>query len=578
MINNAVDNNKNKPEISLSDYLNYITSTHNLYDRYRNDWRLCINSYHGGPEYKDAHYLRAYQVDFNTPSEMVNTYERADDGSYVAKFKAKVTQGATSQEVSRGQDKLSGSFYEEKLDSVPWYNYVKLITSEYNSILFRNPPQRYLGDQPEMDSFVEDVDGAGNSLGEFMSQVDVLTTVYGVLHIGCYKPIGSDVPKFKIHTPEDVTNWSYRYNPDGTLALESMVIRVEASDYHSVFRVLTDDYIDTIFIGNEDNEDGDYVPPVDSPDLENLEDGTYRIRQENELGYIPVVTVYQNVPVYNNVGSTIIMDVAQIQRSVYGDNAEIYSAITYSTHPTLVIDENTDQLNDGQVNAEPGGICRVQGGLTGDNQNYVFEFVSPSLDNIREIRELIDSKLNKLTQIAMLRSEDLIKASNSGEQIEIYDDKLAALIRKKATNLENTEAKLFNIYFDWTNQQRPDDFRISYSRQYNKRALETELKEIDTLMGVVNKYDELFRGSQEVPEYATEAEAIAEANRLGGTGAHSHEGEDGSTIYMPFATHDEYEAATGNMVAEPEFKTNMRNKIRTRLEELMSSTSTNQGL
>lgn len=562
----------------MSDYLNYITSTHNLYDRYRSDWRLCINSYHGGPEYKDAHYLRAYQVDFNTPSEMVNTYERADDGSYVAKFKAKVTQGSTYNETVRGQDKLSGSFYEEKLDSVPWYNYVKLITSEYNSILFRNPPQRYLGDQPEMDSFVEDVDGAGNSLSEFFSQVDVLTTVYGVLHIGCYKPIGSDVPKFKIHTPEDVTNWSYRYNPDGTLALESMVIRVEASAYHSVYRVLTDEYIDTIFIGNEDNEDGDYQPPVDSPDLEQLEDGTYRIRQENELGYIPIVTVYQNVPVYNNVGSTIIMDVAQIQRSVYGDNAEIYSAITYSTHPTLVIDENTDQLNDGQVNAEPGGICRVQGGLTGDNQNYVFEFVSPSLDNIREIRELIDSKLNKLTQIAMLRSEDLIKASNSGEQIEIYDDKLAALIRKKATNLENTEAKLFNIYFDWTNQQRPDDFRISYSRQYNKRALETELKEIDTLMSVVNKYDELFRGGDDVPEYATEAEAIAEANRLGGTGAHSHEGEDGSTIYMPFATHDEYEAAVGAMVAEPEFKTNMRNKIRTRLEELMSSTSTNQGL
>ena len=47
---------------------------------------------------------------------------------------------------------------------------------------------------------------------------------------------------------------------------------------------------------------------------------------------------------------------------------------------------------------------------------------------------------------------------------------------------------------------------------------------------------------------------------------------------MPFATHEEYETAIGNMVAEPEFKVNMRNKIRMRLEELMESTSTNQGL
>ena len=97
-------------------------------------------------------------------------------------------------------------------------------------------------------------------------------------------------------------------------------------------------------------------------------------------------------------------------------------------------------------------------------------------------------------------------------------------------------------------------------------------------MGVVNKYDELFSSNGEVPEYATQAEAIAEANRLGGTGAHSHEDEEGNIIYMPFATHEEYETAIGNMVAEPEFKVNMRNKIRMRLEELMESTSTNQGL
>ena len=562
----------------MSDYLNYITGTHTLYDKYYSDWRLCINSYHGGPEYKDAHYLRAYQVDFNTPSEMVNTYERADDGSYVAKFQAKVVQGSTRNATVRGQDKLSGSFYEEKLDAVPWYNYVKLITNEYNSILFRNPPQRMLGDDVDMSEFMENVDGEGNSLSEFMSQVDVLTTVYGVLHIGCYKPFGSDIPKFKIHTPEDVTNWSYAYNPDGSLTLDSMVIRIENSDYHSVYRVLSREHIDTIFVKN-DNSDEDYMPPVDSPDLEMIEEGTYRIRQENELGYIPVVTVYQNVKVYNNVGSTIIMDVAQIQRSVYGDSAEIYSAITYGAHPTLLVDESTDALNDGQVNAEPGGIVRVPGGLTGDQQNYVYQFASPSLDAITEIRDLIDNKINKLTQIAMLRSEDLIKASNSGNQIEVFDDKLAALIRKKATNLENAESKLFDIYFDWTNQQKPDNFRVSYSRQYNKRALETELKEIDVLINVVNKYEEMFGNDQiEAPSYSTEAEAIAEANRLGGTGAHEHVQEDGSSIYMPFETHELYEAAIGMTASEPDFKNNMRDKIRTRLEELMSSTSTNKGL
>ena len=150
----------------------------------------------------------------------------------------------------KGKTCWGGSFYGEKIDNTPVYNYVKLIASEYNSILFRNPPQRVTGDQPEMAQFIDDVDGEGSNLAEFMSQVDILATVYGVIHIGCYKPTGSDIPKFKIHTPEDVTNWSYKYDVDGNLKLQDMVIKLEESDIHAVYRVLTPEYIDTIFVGS----------------------------------------------------------------------------------------------------------------------------------------------------------------------------------------------------------------------------------------------------------------------------------------------------------------------------------------
>ena len=451
-------------------YVDFVTGRHSLYERYQDDWKLCINSFYGGVEYKDARYLRAYQVDLNTPSETISSYTVSDDGSYVQKHRAKVEYGASENQVNRGQDLLDGSFYLEKLDNTPLYNYVKLIVAEYNAILFRNPPTRALPDYDGIDQFLNDVDGEGNSINEFMSLVDQYTTIYGVCHVGCYKPIGSDIPKWKIHSPLDVTNWSYKYRADGTLALDSMVIRVEESEYHSVYRYITEESIDTIFIGN----DSDYVVPISDDNLEVLGENMYRISQPNELGIVPVVTVYQNVKVYNNVGSTVIQDVAQIQRSIYGDSGEIYSALTYSAHPTLVVDETTDQLNDGQIGSEPGSIIRVQAGLTGE-PNYVYEFASPELTAIDSIRTLIDSKIDKLTQISMLRSEDLIKSARSGEQIEVYDDKLAALIRRKATNLENTESKLWDLYFMWTNQTKPEDFSISYNRQFNKKALEHEL-------------------------------------------------------------------------------------------------------
>jgi len=557
----------------LDKYLDFITNTHSLYDRYYNEWQLCYRSWIGGVEYKDAKYLRAYQVDINTPSETINTYVVQDDGATVSRSRAKVEVGYSEQQTNRGQDVISGSFYYEKLENTPLYNYVKLIVSEYNAILFRNPPTRTLPDTPEITEFLEDVDGEGNSINEFMSQVDQMATVYGVVHIGCYKPIGSDIPRWKIHAPTDVTNWAYSYDIDGNLKLKELVVKLEDSDYHSVFRYYTPETIETIFVGNEE----DYLPPIDDPALEQLEDNTYRVVQENELGYIPIRTVYNAQKVYNNVGSTIIQDVSQIQRSIYGDMAEIYSAITYGAHPTLVVDETTDQLNDGQVGAEPGSVIRVQAGLTGE-PSYVYEFASPDLGAIDSIKGLVDSKIEKLSQIAMLRSEDLIKSSRSGEQIEVYDDKLAAQIRKKATNLENSEAKLWDIWFDWTNQTKPADFNVSYNRQFNKKALEHELSEINMSLNVLEKYDAMFTEGSAIRDYPTIEEAEAEARRLGGSGYHSHIREDGLETYMPFATHLEYELATGERTeADTEFKTEMRDKIRMRLSQLLSASTTNSG-
>tara|TARA_R100001463_G_scaffold61165_1_gene113925 strand:+ start:905 stop:2572 length:1668 start_codon:yes stop_codon:yes gene_type:complete len=554
----------------MSDYLDFITGAHPLYSRYYNDWKLCENSFYGGVEYKNARYLRAYQVDLNTPSETINTYSVDDNGAVTGKSKARLSQGYSSEQVNQGGGTMDGSFYAEKLDNTPLYNYVKLIVAEYNSILFRNPPTRILPDYPGIDQFLNDVDGEGNSITEFMSLVDQYTTIFGVCHVGCYKPIGSDIPRWKIHSPLDITNWSYSYDIDGNLRLKEVVVKVEETDQHIVYRHITPETIDTIFIGTDD----DYLPPVDSELIETLDEGTFRISQPNELGMVPIVTTYQNVKVYNGVGTTVIQDVAQIQRSVYGDMAEIYSAITYGAHPTLVVDETTDQINDGQIGAEPGSVIRVQSGLTGE-PSYVYEFASPQLTAIDSIKSLVDSKIDKMTAISMLRSEDLIKSARSGEQIEVYDDKLAALIRRKATNLESAESRLWNLYFAWTNQNKPEDFAISYNRQFNKKALEHELSEINLSLQVLNKYKETF--GIEVPSYNTREEAEAEAQRLGGSGSHSHTREDGSIEYMPFATHKEYESATGVDSEEAEFEIKMRDKIRKRMLQLIEASTTSNG-
>jgi hypothetical protein len=94
-------------------------------------------------------------------------------------------------------------------------------------------------------------------------------------------------------------------------------------------------------------------------------------------------------------------------------------------------------------------------------------------------------------------------------------------------------------------------------------------------LNVLEKYEQTFGVKPQ--SYETREQAEQEANRLGGTGAHSHTQEDGSIVYMPFNTHAEYENAVGVDEVDIEFRTEMRDKIRKRMLQLLEASTTNNG-
>jgi len=565
------------------DYYNFITSSHELYNKYIDDWNLSLKSYYGGVEYRDGNYLKAYDSDYSTPSEVINTYDVDDFGNQTAVYKSNVQRVNSSSEAESGSSYAS-NFYQEKLQNVPVFPYTRLYTSEYNAILFRSPPVRTLPDTDEVNAFIKNTDGDGNSINEFMSMVDTFSTVNGVVWVSCLKTGDADYPQWKMHKPADVTNWSYTYNTKGELELSRIVIRIAQEPDLEIFHYITKDEIQIIFLPYDEDFEGE-VPEV-AEALEDNEGKTfYRIIQENPLGYVPVRPIYQSTPIYKGIGHTPIFDIAQIQRSVYSDLGEVYSAVSYGLHPVTVVDEGTLNRNDNSISGEPGSVIITDTSLNGQ-PNYVFEFLSPDTASIDQIRQLIDQKISKMNEVAMIRSEELIKASRSGVQIEQYDTKLEAFIRKKATSLENAEYNLWKIWFDWQDQAMPEDLTISYNRLYSQKGLEYEIKEMNTLLDAYERFSDVFLEDAEeytVRDYETEAEAEAEAVRLGGTGTHTHTREDGLVTYMPFTTHQEYEMRlemkTGvDMEETPDFKEKLKEKIKNRLDQLIDSTYSNNSL
>ena len=565
----------------MQNYLDFITGFHPQYSRYYDTWNLAIRSYWGGLEFKDGNYLKFYDIDANTPAETINTYDLDDNGLPTQKYKTTVNVN-TPQQAEQGTQYAS-NYYQEKLQNVSSIPYTRLYVSEYNSLLFNNPPVRNLPDQADITKFITDVDGSNSSINEFWSQVDVMTTVFGVVWISCLKIGDSEYPKWRMHTPLDVTNWEYGYTSSGELYLKEIVYRVDTTEDMEVYHYITENTIETVFVPH-DADDDEFK--VDVEDAIYVEDGNYyKTIQENPMGYVPVMPVYQGAKVYNGVGHTPVFDITQLCREIYNYKGEIYSIISYGCHPVTLVDEQTREMNGGGVSAEPGSIVTVPNSLNGQ-PNYTFQFESPKLDNITQLRELIDQSVEKMNNIAMIRSDELIKASRSGAQIEIYDSKLEAFVRRKASSLENAEYNCWKMWFDWQEQPMPEDFSVSYNKSYSNRGLEAEVDEIQKMIGLIETYktsllNDVTEFQAEI--FPTQAEAIARAEELGGTGFHTHTDEEGTTIYMPFPTHQEYEMRLEranpdvdyeeDVGFEKEYREKLRDRMRILIERSYSSNS-----
>jgi len=572
--------------LASKDLYKFVTNYHSLYARYEDAWRLNVKSYWGGPEYKHGQYLKMYATDSSTPSDIIRTQEVTGDGTPTGKYTSVAIANSPSE--AENPDYMLNNFYGEKLDQVAVYPYTRLYVSEYNAMLMRSSPSRVLPDTPEVEAFSKDCDGQGNSLNEFWSMVDIYTTVYGVVWVSCIKYGDADYPLWRWHSPLDVTNWQYKYNNKGELILKEIVIKLSDEPEVDIYQHITDETITTIYVPQTEEFSVENLPEeAEYYDDEGDEDsGYYQIIQENTLGELFVRPVYQSNKIYNGVGHTNIFDIAQIQRSIYSLSADAYSAFTYGSHPVNIIDSETADMNDGAISAEPGAVIRVNASLTG-NPSYVYEFVAPPLDSISEIRAYINQNIEKMNEVAMVRSDDLIKASRSGAQIEQMDSKLEAFVRRKAISLENAEYQMWKLWFDWMDQEMPEDLSISYSRVYTQKGLEQEISEMNQLMGLLDEYSNRYMAGTTTfvaEKFATQEQAEARALELGGSGSHSHTEEDGTIIYMPFSSHADYERILEEQnpgvdyEEDTGFEKEIKEKLRARMKQLIDGSYSSNSL
>lgn len=396
--------------------------THEQWQKNIKRWQFLIDSYLGGQEFRDGKYLTAYQME--------------------------------SQED-----------FEIRLDSTPYDNHVKAITAIYNSFLFRQPPQRILGNltnDPGIENFLKDADLDGRSFDTLIRDISTYAAVYGHVYVLLDKPpvtaytraeeLSQGIrPYLSIITPENVLDWQYERSASGVYYLTYLKIFEGSISGEDVFREYTTDQVTVYALGMKEE------PEV-------------RMQMPNNLGRVPAICVYGQRSPSKGIGISLVGDVADMSRAIYNELSEIEQVGRLTNHPSLVKTAST------QASAGAGAIIQLPEDLQPDLKPYLLQPDGASLDGFLKSIESKIGAIDRMSHMGGIRSIETRRLSGIGlaTEFQLLNATLAAM----ADNLEHAEEQIWRLYGQW--QGINWDGEVKYADSFNIQDKYNEMTMLKT--------------------------------------------------------------------------------------------------
>jgi hypothetical protein len=407
--------NSNKLNTSTVDM---VTTVHPEYRLNINNWRFLRDSYTGGQDYQNGLYLTRYQ------------FESEED-------------------------------YRNRILQTPLDNHCKSVIHVYNSFIFQLPIQRNwgtLGNDPGLESFLQDADLEGRALDAIMRDVNIQSSIYGHCWIIVDKPqaqagtraqeLSQGIrPYISVITPENVLDWAYTRLSNGLYQL-------------TYLKILENDG----YLGYSDRDTvytREYYP--DRVELRAYQprepQGTTLEVIPNQLQVIPAVCVYASRSHRRGIGVSDIADIAQMQRAIYDELSEIEQLIRINNHPSLVSTMD--------VQASAGAGARI---IMPEHQDSGLKpyLLQPSSSNLEGIMSSIRTKIEAIDRMAnMGTARGNTTRTLSGVAMDTEFRQLEVKLSEKADNLEYAEEQMWRFWALF--QGRVWDGEIDYPNSFNMR-------------------------------------------------------------------------------------------------------------
>ena len=397
-----------------------VTSTNRLYQRNQDQWEYLLESYMGGIEYKRTGYLTRY----------VNE---------------------------------TASEYTARIASTHLENHCKSVISTYTSFLFREEVKREFG-SIEYDSalkdFLEDADMDGRSFDNFMKEVSVWNSVFGLVWIIVVKPnvqavtLGEEQilgarPYVSLLTPLAVMDWTWQREANGRYKLTYLKYAEEANDSFSTIKEWRETTVTTYTVDHKNKR-------VDE-----------EIIEINGLGKIPAVMAYNHRSPVRGLGVSDIADIADAQKFIYNLTSEVEQSVRINGHPALVKTPGTE------ATAGAGAIIQMEDNLDPGLKPYVLSVSTDTTSIYAAIKHTAEA-IDKMANTGSIRSTEAARMSGIAQEQEFA--LLNAKLSEKADNLELAEEHVWELFCLY--QGKVWDGSVEYPGSFNIRDTDAEVNRL----------------------------------------------------------------------------------------------------
>ena len=397
-----------------------VTSANTSYNNMNQRWQFYLESYQGGEDYRMGGHLTRYVNETDVE-------------------------------------------YHARLSSTPLDNHCRSVVSVYTSFLFREEPERDLGNLVYCnchEDFLNDADLDGRSLNQFMKEVSIWSNVFGHCFVLVTKPntgavtmadeIASGVrPYVSLLTPLTVMDWSWSRSPLGRYTLDMIKYVEDVNGDEQVIKQWTPTEITTWTVDTQAQE------------------VTSEYREANGLGKVPAVVAYGNRGPMRGIGVSDLSDIADHQKKIYNELSEVEQSIRLNGHPTVV------KTPDVEMSAGAGSVALMPDGLDPGLKPYMLN-VSTDIGAIyNSIGQSVDA-IDKMANTGAIRATQ--SRTLSGVAMRTEFELLNARLSEKADNLELAEEQIWDLYGEY--QGIPFDGEIEYPGSFN---IQDDVQELQKL-------------------------------------------------------------------------------------------------